>query len=361
MNMIKKRFALLSALGLLFFACKQSPIFYEISLEVEPVEPRIKGMPTNIVRIDDTIYTASRLGDTVYQYNGTAWASLPKQPDGGGIVELAATSATLYALTGTPGSLKLQKYDLSTWSTITSGYNVQSIYGAGDYLFAGAVTDSATSTLTCSILYDDNGTLQELESGVSLLKGAVYAGGAYYLATAGSGIFTTTNPSSVEPTQVTTDHNNVVGIIQVGDKIVAVSRDGYVLHGNATSFTAAGADASYFTGALTTWTPTGATTPSLLLLGIQGKGSTSTVHGYREILLNNGTLNTADLALRKPGAYEESSVDDYERYVVTIGKQPLSSIIQAPNAGRLFAATTKGGLWSYKERSGGETVWNAED
>jgi hypothetical protein len=364
MNMIKKRFALLSALGLLFFACKQSPIFYEISLEVPPIEPMIGGMPTNIVQIGETIYAASRLGDTVYQYNGSAWLPLTTQP-GGSILELAATSTTLYALTGMPASLTLRKFASSTWSEVsgTSGRNVQAIYGAGEYLFAGAVTDSSASRLICSILCvkDDESSLSELQADISLLKGAVYdeTTSTYYLVTAGSGIFTLTDPSSGSPTQQSTNYNNIVGIIQVDDKIVAVSRDGYILHGTAASgFTAVGTDASFFTGALAVYEKD---STHLLLLGIQAKGSTSTVHGYREILLkSDGTLDTDQMALRKPGAYVESSVDDYEQYVVTIGKQPLSSIIQAPN-GRLFAATTKGGLWSYKVRSNGETVWNAED
>jgi hypothetical protein len=364
--MIKKRFVLLSMLGLLFFACKQSPIFYEISLEVEPIEPRIKGMPTNIVQIGNRIYTSSRLGDTIYQYDGSKWSTSPKP--GGNIVELAATKNALYALTGTPGSMTLRQFSMYslTWHTIdTSGYNVQSIYGAEDYLFAGAISDPSTSTLTCSILYVRDGVsnpvLNPLESDISLLKGAAYDGTSYYLATAGSGIFTIKDPSvplSDEPEQVTTDHNNIMGIIRVGNTIVAVSRDGYILHGNASGFTAVGTDASFFTGALAIYKKDDT---RLLLLGIQGKGSTSTVHGYREVLLNSdGTLDPSKISLRRPGAEEDSSVEDYERYVVTIGKQPLSSIIQAPN-GRLFAATTKGGLWSYKVRSNGETVWNAED
>jgi hypothetical protein len=209
--------------------------------------------------------------------------------------------------------------------------------------------------------------LNLLQSDVSLLKGAAYDGTTYYLATAGSGIFTITDPSSGEPQLVNTSgYNNIVGIIRVGDKIVAVNReDGYILYGNASGFTMVDTDASLFTGALAIYKKDDT---RLLLLGIQGKSSTSTVHGYREILLNSdGTLDTAAMSLRSPGENKLSSVaddpdgtDDYERYKVTIGKQPLSSIIQAPN-GRLFATTTKEGLWSYKERGNGTFVWNAED
>lgn len=359
--MIKRRFALLSALGLLFFACKQSPIFYEISLEVEPVDPRIEGSPTNIVQKGDLLYVASKFGGAIYKYENSEWSVLPQAP--GEIIELAATNDALYALTGSPGSLSLKflSDNSETWSPIdTTGYNIQSIYGAEDYLFAGT-----TSTSSYSILYVKDGEeLESLESETSLLKGAVYAGNTYYLATNGSGILTTTDPSSgtLQAAEVS-DHNDIMGIIQVVDKIVAVSRDGYILYSNDGAFTAVKAsNVTYFTGALATWKSKPAdTTPSLLLLGIQG-GSVSTVHGYREIVLNDdGTIS--NISLNSPGENTPSSVsggdDQYNQYVVTIGKQPLSSIIQAPD-GILFAATAKDGLWSYKERNG-KSVWNAED
>jgi hypothetical protein len=363
--MIKRRFALLSALGLLFFACKQSPIFYEISLEVEPVDPRIEGSPTNIVQKGDLLYVASKFGGAIYKYENSEWSVLPQAP--GEIIELAATNDALYALTGSPGSLSLKFLSDNTqpqeWSTInTTGYNIQSIYGAEDYLFAGS--RNPTSTSICSILYVKDGKLELLKSETSLLKGAVYAGNTYYLATNGSGILTVNDPSSgtLQAAEVS-GHNDIMGIIQVVDKIVAVSRDGYILYSNDGAFTAVKAsNVTYFTGALATWKSKPAdTTPSLLLLGIQG-GSVSTVHGYREIVLNDdGTIS--NISLNSPGENTPSSVsggdDQYNQYVVTIGKQPLSSIIQAPD-GILFAATAKDGLWSYKERNG-KSVWNAED
>ncbi|MDR2418491.1 MAG: hypothetical protein LBD79_05510 [Treponema sp.] len=372
--MIKKRFALLSALGLLLFSCKQSAIFYEISLEVEAIEPQIKGSPTNIVQQGDSLYVASRFGSAIYEYKDSEW--VPLSPSPGNIIELAATKGALYALTGTPGSLDLQKFsiDSKTWTSIgTKGYNVQSIYGAEDYLFAGAIADHSTNPPTCSILYvEDDGAseLTSLASKTSLLKGAVYDGTMYYLATFGSGILPFTEPLSDPLAQqkvADPDHNNIVGIIKVGDKIVAVSRDGYILYG-APTFVAVKALDSYFTGALATWKPEPkAASPRLLLLGIQGEGSTSTTHGYREILLNeDGTLNPDAMSLKESGKNEISSVKDYdderngyEQYVVTIGRHPLSSIIQAPD-GILFATTTKDGLWSYRERNG-KPVWNAED
>ena len=356
--MIKKRFALLSALGLLFFACKQSPIFYEIALEVEPVDPRVEGSPTNIVQQGDSLYVASRFGGTIYEYKNSKWSDPIQSPEK--IIELAATDSALYALTGSPGSLNLRKFDFQTWSEIDTAGNVQSIYGAGDYLFAGSM--NPTSTSSYSILYVKDGKLELLKSETSLLKGAVYAGNTYYLATNGSGILTTNDPSSgtLQAAEVS-GHNDIMGIIKVVDKIVAVSRDGYILYGNDRTFTAVKAsNVTYFTGALATWKESADATPSLLLLGIQG-GNVSTVHGYREIVLKEG--NISDISLNSPGENTPSSVnggdDQYNQYVVTIGKQPLSSIIQAPD-GILFAATAKDGLWSYKERNG-KFVWNAED
>ncbi|MDR2537032.1 MAG: hypothetical protein LBC46_01885, partial [Treponema sp.] len=145
-----------------------------------------------------------------------------------------------------------------------------------------------------------------------------------------------------------------------GGKIVAVSRDGYIIYGDVNGFVETKmSDVSYFSGALATWKLDA--DKHLLLLGIQG-GTSSTVHGYREILLKeDGTLDPAKLSLRNPGKEAPSSVDDYEQYVVTIGKHPLSSIIQAPD-GILFAATTQHGLWSYRYRDNkGKHIWNAED
>ncbi|MDR1399476.1 MAG: hypothetical protein LBJ41_06115 [Treponema sp.] len=199
--------------------------------------------------------------------------------------------------------------------------------------------------------------MTRLKLDTSLLKGAVYDETTYYLATNGNGILTTTDPSS--STLQDGSKYKIVGIIKVGDKIVGVSRDGYILYGNASNgFTAHPSGVTY-TGALATWKNPNDTTQNLLLLGIQG-GGVSTVHGYREILLkDDGTLNPDNMSLSRPGENEPSSVRDYEQYVVDIGKQPLSSIIQAPG-GILFAATAKDGLWSYRERNG-KFVWNAED
>lgn len=366
--MIKRRFALLSVLGLLFFACKQSPIFFDISLEVEPIDPRVEGSPTNIVQKDASLYVAGRLRGTIYKYQDSDWGDLPQSP--GKIIELAVMDNALYALTGSPGSLSLRKFSLDskTWTEIdTASHDVQSLYGAGDYLFVGSKDASSSSTFSYSIFYVKGGEkeLKLLKSGTSLLKGAVYDESTYYLATNGNGILTTDDPSSTSPQAVeVSGHNDIVGIIQVGDKIVAVSRDGYILYGNGNgSFAAVKPSDVTYTGALATWksNPTD-DTPSLLLLGIQG-GSVSTVHGYREIVLDDGNININNMSLNRPGQNTPSSVkdddDQYNQYVVTIGKQPLSSIIQASD-GTLFAATAKDGLWSYRERNG-KWVWNAED
>ncbi|MDR1325045.1 MAG: hypothetical protein LBK00_03300 [Treponema sp.] len=163
--------------------------------------------------------------------------------------------------------------------------------------------------------------------------------------------------------QAENPHKDIVGIIEVGGKIAAVSRDGYILYGDADGFVAKKAQGvSYFTGALAMWEK-GA--DKLLLLGIQG-GTNSTAHGYREILLAaDGNLDMATLSLRRPGEEAPSSVEPSSekdnRYVVTIGKHPLSSIIQVSDK-ILFAATTQYGLWSYKYREHeGMSVWNAED
>jgi hypothetical protein len=361
--------------GITLISCHQSPIFFIISLEVEPVDPRISGMPTNIVQVGDTLYVASRFSETVHQYkydkDKSTWSTLPQQP-GGKILDLAATNTNLYALTGDPGSARVYKKATGdSWEVVPndSGYpNIQSIYGVTDRLFAGAMINDREF----AILYEDNGTLKLLKSETKILQGVALAGTTYYLATAGDGIYTFdgTSPSpEQDPIPIgnsgkAEDYKvNVAGIITVGDQIVGVTKSGNLLYGNAEGFKSEGKGVS-FTGGLALWKKADPEVSNsevnLLLLGIQG-GSTSTIHGYREIVLKpDGTLDPDAMGLNIPGVDpDHSSINNNDKYNSTLRRNPVIALFQAKD-NTLFAATVKNGLWSYRERKG-EYVWNAED
>ncbi|MHB9291344.1 hypothetical protein Holit_00419 [Hollandina sp. SP2] len=358
--------------GLLLGSCNQDPIFYSISLEVEPVDPRIVGMPTHIVTVEDKFYVASKFSTTIQYYDNTGWTELPQRP-GGPILDLAATESHLYALTGDPGSTALYKWDPANededWEPVANAEQVQSIYGAKNTLFAGAMIGTSTFTM----LYEsDDGSLVALSGGSGFLQGAVHNGTAYYLA--GTGIYkledNETNPTFtlVDDTEglpmaglITLEDNTVVGVS--GKKLLTIKPDDEVQQYDM---------GATFTGAMALWgeggeggTETGEEagtegeeteqderTALLLLLGIQGS-STSTTHGYREILLSNGTLNSSEVKLRTPGT-DPSSVSNYDKYNSSLGKHPVTTLFQAAD-GVLFAGTTKNGLWSYRNEQ-----WNAE-
>ncbi|MDR1030274.1 MAG: hypothetical protein LBL76_05320, partial [Treponema sp.] len=95
---------------LLFCSCNQDPIFYGISLEVEPVDPRIVGMPSNIVAAAGKVYVASKFNESIHVYEGTGWRRI--SGPGGRIIELATTDTKVYALTGEPGSSTLYALDV---------------------------------------------------------------------------------------------------------------------------------------------------------------------------------------------------------------------------------------------------------
>lgn len=342
--------------GLLWGSCNQDPIFYGISLEVEPVDPRIVGMPTHIVAIGDTFYTASKFSkDILHAYKkDEGWQTLSPGLGGRPIIDLAATESHLYALTGEPGSTALYKWDPTAtdadWEAVANAAHIQSIYGAKDRLFAGAGTSSFT------LLYvNNNGTLEELSKDIGFLQGAVYNGTDYYLA--GTGIFRLEEINTMNLTEVTGTEGSVFsGLITLEDDHTVVGVSGQTLFVLSAEGALTKKDmGATFTGAMALWKKEPKQeAATLLLLGIQGS-YTSTTHGYREILLSSGTLNTDDMDLRTPGRDpSNSSVSDYDKYYSSLGKHPVMTLFQAAD-GILFAGTTKNGLWSYRNEQ-----WNAE-
>jgi hypothetical protein len=398
---------------LLGVSCSQDPIFYKISQETKPLEPRIKGAPTNMtvfefewVNPDNSTKTIPMLfvaSGRLHWYarrptdNALGWDSgafgIP-QP-GGNVFGLAATGTDLYVLCFTGSSVssavvkKLGQND-KDWKKIdvdssdpAAGYrNYQTIYADSGRVFIGSRSGS-TDKGSYAILYlDDTGKLKSLKTEIEVLKGVAWDGANHFLATEGSGIFMVSEASfSGSPqnddvkalTAVTGTSNSVFsGIININSaNIVATDSSGNLYSVSDAGFANLRDYTSYSTGALALWRDPNDTradpAPKLLLAGRQGSKTMTTssgyTNGYLEIEINNGVIDSTS-AVHEPGRGSNTSASNNERYSSSLGKHPVNFIFQAPksidNKMTLFASTQTQGLWSYRERDG-EPQWNAEE
>jgi len=369
----------LAILVLFLFSCNQDSIFYDISNEPEPKDPLIDGSPTNIVAVKNRVYAGTRFNNKIFCYannNGTLGWNTINLPSGY-LGQLATDGEDLYVLIfqnrDPLNSPIIRKYNISTntWGTTytMSSYPIQTIFGAGKRIFAGG--QYGTNRQNFAIMFVNNDSLSIIKYGTSLLKGAAEnASGTVYLATAGDGMFTF-NESALNTTPVSgTEKANLNGIINVGGNIVAVGADGTVYSDIGGSFNNINAGVN-FTGAMGVWLDrNNQFKPSLLLMGVRGRGSSLT-HGYREMILDNGKPS---FTIKSPGDDSPTSVVNKAKYSASIGTHPVESIMQLPdvsNGGPLnyssfisdpdweppiFASTAINGLWSYRK---GE--WNAEE
>jgi len=368
-------------LGLILLSCDQDSIFFDISNEPEPKDPRIPGSPTSIVLARNRLYVGSRMGNRIYCYynsiGGTEWTSF--QLPQGSLGELATDGNDLYALvypTGEPlNSSAVRRYNLSTnsWdmSYTVSGYSIQTLFGANGKIFAGGQHYSNYQNFAIFYLDPHYNSLTAIKYETSLLKGAVQGIRGIYLATAGNGILMFNEGSMDAYPASNTEEANFAGIISVEGTIVAVTGEGavYIDSGGGFSYVSTGAN---YTGGMCVWSNRrNQWKPSLLLMGTRGKG-TSLTHGYREMLLDNNGRPTFNI--RTPGDESPTSVVNKAKYQASIGTHPVMSIMQIPDfiyGGPLqysyftgnpdweppiFASTAKNGLWSYRN---GE--WNAEE
>ncbi|MDR3139192.1 MAG: hypothetical protein LBT95_05905 [Treponema sp.] len=364
--------------GILFvfslLSCKQQPIFYEISLELEPVAARINGATTNIVIFDGKMYVA---GEGFHQYardenTGKAlWNNVPSYPPGGGkIRSLAATNDYLYAVTGElEGSALYRKTkDSPDWERVenNTGYPfLQTIFGNETGLFVGAAK-KADKKFIFAIFYDNNGKLELIKEETQLLKGAVWDGTDHFLAVSGGttndgegtkGIYKVSQGMGDPELTGGSGDWLIEGLIKTGSRIVAVSRKGAVYAKDAgdESFTEKAKTGLTFTGALALYQKDG---NGLLLFGVQGGSGAG---GYREIRLSD--IQGESWTIRSPGESKPSSVSSAARYHSSIASHPVNYIFQAPPGldpeQTLFASTQKNGLWSYRMRNG-EEQWNGE-
>jgi hypothetical protein len=375
---------LLMVLVLILVSCGQDSVFYDISNEPEPRDPLIDGSPTNIVVLKNRIFTGTRMSNKIYYYASSegvlSWKTITLPA--GYLGQLATDGEDLYVLIfhnrDPLKSSMVRRYNINTniWdmSYTVTGYSIQTIFGAGNKIFAGGQSQGNRQNYTILFLEQELGSFTAIKFETSLLMGAAQnASGIIYLATAGSGMFIF-NESTLDTSPVRSiDQANLSGIISVGSYIVAVSADGNIYSDTSNSgrFRNAKVDGVNFTGAMCVWLDRkNQWRPSLLLLGIRG-GGTSLTHGYREMVLDNGkpTFN-----IKSPGDNSPTSVVNKAKYAASIGTHPVEFIMQIPDANSggplsyhnytgdpdweppILASTAKSGLWSYRK---GE--WNAED
>jgi hypothetical protein len=410
-------------IGLVLGACDQDAIFYHISQEVEPLEPRIEGAPTNLAVFERTypdpanpvtaLFVASGKlhwyippSDVNDQKNPQKWwdrkdLDIPG-PGGNMIMSLAATDRYLYVLTASDashiGSFALKRISKggTNWERILpdSADTIAQNHPYLGYIFtdSGKLFVSARTAGTTqkgndyAILYMNEDTLpasngsvpglKGLASGVGVPRGAANSGPSHFLAT-GSGIFMTRTSVSqdLDPaTLVPNSDKDFMGIIsfEYNSKhtVLGIERSGDLYSVTETGIQSIINDIGIASGGLALWRNPGdpaGSPPRALLVGIQGSLSMTTSvynNGYREVDIDSTGSITSSSAVHEPGIGSFTSASNNERYRSTIGKYPVNFIFQAPPAidpeMTLFAATQNEGLWSYRKRSG-EDQWNAEE
>ena len=251
--------------GLALLSCGQNPIFYHISIEPPPKDPRIAGTPANIVVVKDAVYSGSINGKKIHRNDNSGWSEI-SQP-GGSVIELASDGDYLYALTysGDPlTSTTIKKYDSvsETWTDSFSypGYSIQTIYGIKNNLFAGAQLNANRQEY--AILYLDTvaSNLIAIKTETGLLTGAAEKKGiGIFIATNKNGIFKFNETLKTLEDEPVTGTEGVVftGIIETGGSLVAVSsnpngKDGVYISYNGESFSSTYTSLK-FTGAICVW------------------------------------------------------------------------------------------------------------
>jgi hypothetical protein len=370
-------------------------------------DPKIPGTPSSIVvnAARDKLYVSN---GRIYTYEKPSadargyWQDLPVQPPGGNVRGLAVGGDALYALTIGATSLNssaIHKYtpastdtaDSGEWIPIEnpSGYDkIQAIFGAGDYLFAGALSGDTSyvilylepgdTGLTCMAdkIVSDSET-----GGLSGLRGVVFFDNQYYLATDSHGIYRFAAPAGMVTGELalntaaalpgSLDAGGYVGLVPIGSAVYGFAGSGKVWQGKADgsgSVIRSFGDC-YFTGALGIWeNPLPGGTESFLLIGRGSRSYLSAyTYGYYEWEITGGELNVENGDLLTPGAAEVSSVTTQGQYVTSLQKNPLNGIYQVPwienNDERpIFASSQQNGLWAYrKNRDSGVMEWNIEE
>jgi hypothetical protein len=354
-------------LALLAAAFSQNAIFYTISSETKPLEPRFKN-PTTMVILDrggqKTLYVGS--GSSLHWYTKTGWEQ-DDSPEGN-IYDLAADGTYLYAITAS--GLYYMSGDSNNWRKISvpeAAGTLQTIFavsGPSAYrVFVGTGGDPY------SIYGWDGASFSRIETGTGMLTGAAYNGITQYLST-------TEHIYKLDGTTLnSTASGHFMGIISLENgtpaQLAAIDKEGKLFEITETSVKEKQNMNTYAQRSLCLWREPErvAQNPGapyqLLLAGIQNSLTNAYTYGYHEFRLNyNDTTREYGFSpATEPGTESPSSVADNSRYVSSIGKHAVNYLIQVPyeidTAMPLFAATTSS-LWSYRNRDG-TFQWNAED
>jgi hypothetical protein len=351
------------------------PIFYIVHEETPLLKPYIQGSPANFVVFDNKLYVGSGKKIFVYSKDASSKTSWSEFDSPGGYIGcLTATSSYLYV----QHDGRITRYNNIGNKSTVSLPNVQSIYAAGNNLFAGVrvggnsgkdfeysifyVTEAATPTTTKIF----EGTSNGYDNDYTLC--GVASGGNYYICTK-SKIFYTSSPSSnLSVSSSFSPHEDKDVFLRIinsgGNNIAAISGNGHLYKISGTTINnVASIDKQNSTGMLAVFY--NGTTPTLLLAGRREKSfSTSGYsYGYQEIELSASGEITGT-GFRDPGKNSNSSIgDNYDQYVSSWGKNPINHMFQAPSSidtnMTLFASTQQKGVWSYRNRKG-ETSWNSE-
>ena len=388
------KFLFYFALALIFCTCND-PVFYAISLEVEPVEPRINGVPTNFAVYDGRMFLAS--GDILYTYNNgkdqkAYWDR--ETPPGGNIMQIASTGNYLYALCSTDqnneGKTVIKRFDKenSSWQEIGGIVNdyakLQNIFAAGGILFVLATV--STSSYNYAIPYIKDDTIDVLkiinpdnQNDTGEINGAAFDGESYFLSTKNSGVYKIDDVSEgallikYKDADGNSKNVNFSGIINLQDDvntILLIARDGkvYTVKDVITIIENVSMD-KMATGALAIWRENDQPSCNrLLLAGRQDSLSYASygyTYGYLELELDTNGIRTGK-NFDEPGKNPISTLVQNERYQSTIGKYPVNYLFQVPpeidGEMILFASTQKNGVWSCRDRDrNSNKYWNAEE
>jgi len=389
-------------LCIFFTACDQEPLFWDIVHEYPPIRPVINGSPSGVVSItypeqsNPVLYISN---GTIWEYDTNTdpntdlvWQKMSPQPAGGRIKALATTKGYLFSLDWN-GNIK--KWDGSLWTELQTGITgtiegipiPEQIFGAGDYLFAGALTDEEKSgkkdgycilaiEVSKSKMEDPESKMSVIKENTGLLFGVVSDGSQYFIGTRGNGIYKTGNPTSQDSLNLvdisgSTGNNaselSVAGLIKHGNFIVAVTTRRQILYYDGSIFESFASPGVDFSGAMASWEDSNGN--RLLLLGLLNK-SGSFGYGYRELIWKNGGNFTDDKTLYVPGENDISSVEKGSQYTSAIGNYAVSALFVPPisvmnsndNEERpvIYASTIRDGLWSYRKRNE-KVQWNGEN
>ncbi|GMO46700.1 MAG: hypothetical protein Ta2B_28420 [Termitinemataceae bacterium] len=382
-----KYFFIFLFLLLTVVSCNQDPIFFNISLEVEPVDPKIQGSISKMVKTSGggasyKIYTAN---GSLWCFSGNSWNRISAP---GRVFDVAITANdAIFILCIDDLYGTVYKQSGGNWVEIknNSSYSlIQSIFAADNRLFAGACKSESDELAILELKPSD--TFGQIRTDCRDLTGV-----AYYPLTAGDGIyyFSLTNGiySAIDTGGVLGSVNPltlsyiVKGIFSYEHSstgpvsIIAVTNNANIISITVDDTDPANPKSSYnvyskkypFTGAIASW-KSNTSSEERILFGVRGGIDN---YGYYEMKIL-GTGKPDFNTFYEPGELKpDSSVDNIESYRQQLKKHLVNSLMQAPSsAGKttvgqlpvVFAGTQKDGVWSYRETNEKpEGVWNAEE